>query len=67
MDLICILVDFYGLAQKKKVYEVQKMVLGVRNPQSIACEAQSLCFPGFYCKSLIISLSLRDIVFVIHL
>jgi hypothetical protein len=36
------------------MYEVQKMVLGVRNPQSIACEVWSLCFPGFCCKSLII-------------
>jgi hypothetical protein len=26
------------------------MVLGVRNPQSIACEVWSLCFPGFCCK-----------------
>jgi hypothetical protein len=41
--------------KKKKVYEVQKMVLGVRNPQSIACEVWSLFFSGFYCKSLIIS------------
>jgi hypothetical protein len=24
--------------KEKKVYDVQKMVLGVRNPQSIACE-----------------------------
>jgi hypothetical protein len=31
--------------KKKKVYEVQKMLLGVRNPQSIACEVWSLCFP----------------------
>jgi hypothetical protein len=31
------------------------MVLGVRNPESIACEVWSLCFPGFCCKSLIIS------------
>jgi hypothetical protein len=29
-------------------------VLGIRNPQSIACEVWSLCFPGFCCKSLII-------------
>jgi hypothetical protein len=42
------------------------MVLGVRNPQSIACEVWNHCFPGFRCKSLIISLSLRDIVSVIH-
>jgi hypothetical protein len=48
------------------VYDVQKMVLGVRNPQSIACEVWSLCFPGFYCKSLIIFLFLCGIVFVIH-
>jgi hypothetical protein len=48
MELICILVNFCGLAEyqplvysslltaaqrkKKKVYEVQKMVLDVRNP-----------------------------------
>jgi hypothetical protein len=31
------------------------MMLGVRNPQSIAYEVWSLCFPGFCCKSLIIS------------
>jgi hypothetical protein len=31
--------------KKKKVHEVQKMVLGVRNPQSIACEVWNLCFP----------------------
>jgi hypothetical protein len=31
------------------------MVLGVRNPHSIACEVWSFCFPGFCCKSLIIS------------
>jgi hypothetical protein len=49
----------------KKVYDVQKVVLGVRNPQSIACEVWSLCFPGFRCKSLIISLSLRDTVFLL--
>jgi hypothetical protein len=48
------------------VYDVQKMVLGVRYPQSFACEVWIHCFPGFRCKSLIISLSLRDIVFVIH-
>jgi hypothetical protein len=48
------------------VYDVQKMVLGVRNPQSIACEVWSLCFPGFRCKPLTISLPLRDIVSVIH-
>jgi hypothetical protein len=48
------------------VCDVQKMVLGVRNPQSIACEVRSLCFPGLRCKSLIISFSLRDIVSVIH-
>jgi hypothetical protein len=42
------------------------LVLGVRNPQSTACEVWSRCFPGFRCKSLIISLSLRDIVSVIH-
>jgi hypothetical protein len=52
--------------KEKKVYDVQKMVLGIRNPQSIACEVWSHCFPGFRCKSLIISLSLRDIVSVIH-
>jgi hypothetical protein len=52
--------------KEKKVYDDQKMVLGVRNPQSIACEVWSLCFPGFCCKSLIISLFLRDIVSVIH-
>jgi hypothetical protein len=48
------------------VYEVQKMVLGVHNLQSIACEVWSLYFPGFRCKSMIISLFLRDIVSVIH-
>jgi hypothetical protein len=48
------------------VYDVQKMVLCVRNPQSIACEDLSHCFPGFHCKSLVNSLSLRDIVSVIH-
>jgi hypothetical protein len=48
------------------VYDVQKMVLGVRNPQSIACEVWSLYFPGFRCKPLIISLSLCNIVSVIH-
>jgi hypothetical protein len=48
------------------MYDVQKMVLGVCNPQSIACEVWSHCFPGFCCKSLIISISLRDIVSVIH-
>jgi hypothetical protein len=48
------------------VYDVQKMVLGVRYPQSFACEVWSHCFPRFRCKSLIISLSLRDIVSVIH-
>jgi hypothetical protein len=50
--------------KKKKVHEVQKMVLGVRNPRSIACEARSLCFPGFFCKSLIIS-SLYVILFLL--
>jgi hypothetical protein len=48
------------------VYDVQKIVLGVHNPQSISCEVRSLCFPGFRCKSLIFFLSLRDIVSVIH-
>jgi hypothetical protein len=52
--------------KEKKVYDVQKMVLGVRNPQSIACEVWSLSFPGFRCNSLIISLYLCDIVSVIH-
>jgi hypothetical protein len=52
--------------KKKNVYDAQKMVLGIRNPQSIACEVWSLCFTGFCCKSLIISLSLRDVVSVIH-
>jgi hypothetical protein len=52
--------------KEKKVYDDQKMVLGVCNPQSIACEVWCLCFPGFCCKSLIISFSLRDIVYVIH-
>jgi hypothetical protein len=37
------------------VCDVQKKVLGVRIPQSIACEVWSLCFPGFCHKSLIIS------------
>jgi hypothetical protein len=46
--------------------DVQKMVLGVRNTQSITYEVWSLCFPGFCCISLIISLSLCDIVSVIH-
>jgi hypothetical protein len=27
------------------MYEVQKMVLGVRDPQLIACGVRSLCFP----------------------
>jgi hypothetical protein len=52
--------------QKKKVYEVQKMVLGVRNPQSIACEVGAFASPGFCCKSWIISLSLCHIISVIH-
>ena len=42
------------------------LVLGVRNPQSFACEVGAFASPGFCCKSLIISLSLRDIVSVIH-
>jgi phosphoribosylformylglycinamidine (FGAM) synthase-like amidotransferase family enzyme len=28
--------------KRKKVYEVQKMVLGVCNPQSVACEVGAL-------------------------
>jgi hypothetical protein len=52
--------------KEKKVYDVQKMVLGICNPQSIACEVWSHCFPGFRSKSLIISLYFRDIVSVIH-
>jgi hypothetical protein len=27
--------------KKKKVYDVQKMVLGVHNPQLIACEVEA--------------------------
>jgi hypothetical protein len=57
---------FNAAKKKKKVYEVQKMVLGIRNTQSIACEVWSLCFPEFCCKSLIIPFSLRDIISVTH-
>jgi hypothetical protein len=33
--------------KEKKVYDAQKMVLGVRNPQSIACEVGAFVSQDF--------------------
>jgi hypothetical protein len=52
--------------KKKKVFEVQNMVLGVCNPSRLPVKFGAFASPGFRCKSLIIYFSLRDIVSVIH-